>query len=169
MNDELLKALNDQIALEYASSYAYLQMAAWAHQHDLTGTATWFEVQSAEELAHARKFIDFVLDRDGTVRLQDIHAPQADFATLVDVLEASLTHEQQVTQAIGDLYALAQRVNDYQSLPLLSWFLQEQVEEEASVRTILGELRMVADNSSALLLLDRELGRRRHHAEAESG
>ena len=168
MNEELLKALNDQIALEYASSYAYLQMAAWAHQHDLTGTATWFEAQSAEELEHARKFIDFVLDRDGTVRFQDIRAPQADFPTLVDVFEASLNHEQQVTRAIGDLYALAQQVNDYQSLPLLSWFLQEQVEEEASVRTILGELGMVANNSSALLLLDRELGRRRHEEGASA-
>ena len=168
MNDELLKTLNEQIALEDASSYAYLQMAAWAHQHDLTGTATWFEVQSGEELEHARKFIDYVLDRDGAVRLQDIHAPQADFNTLVDVFEASLAHEQRVTRAIGNLYALAQRVNDYQSLPLLSWFLGEQVEEEASVRTILGELRMVADNSSALLLLDRELARRREEDAASA-
>lgn len=166
MNDELLTALNDQIALEYASSYAYLQMAAWAHQHDLTGTAAWLEEQSAEELHHAHKFIDFVLDRDGAVRLQALNAPQADFGTVVDVFEASLAHEQQVTRAIGELYAHAQRVNDYQSLPLLSWFLEEQVEEEASVRTILGELRMVADNASALLLLDRELGRRRHDQDA---
>ena len=77
MNDELLTALNDQISLEYASSYAYLQMAAWAHQHDLTGTAAWLQEQSAEELHHAHKFIDFVLDRDGAVRLQALNAPRS--------------------------------------------------------------------------------------------
>jgi ferritin len=161
MDDDLLRAFNDQIALEYASSYAYLQMATWAEEQDLTGTATWLSAQSAEELAHAHKFINYVLDRDGRVTLQAIEAPRADFDDVIAVFEASLTHEQEVTREIEKLYGLVQRVGDFQSLPLLSWFLNEQVEEEASVRTILGELRMVADNTSALLLLDRELPNRR--------
>lgn len=164
MDDALVQAYNDQIALEYASSYAYLQMSAWAAERDLTGMSAWFGTQSAEELRHAHKFIDFVLDRDGTVALQAIDAPKSDFTDVVAVFEAALEHEQTVTRAIGALYESAQAAGDYPSLPLLSWFLSEQVEEEASVRTILGELRMVADNSSALLLLDRELPSRRHDA-----
>lgn len=161
MNEKLLTAFNDQIALEYASSYEYLQMATWAEERDLTGTASWLSSQSAEELSHAHKFINHVLDRGGHVRLQTIEAPQADFTDIVGVFEASLAHEQKVTGAIEELYGLVQQAGDFQSLPLLSWFLNEQVEEESSVRTILGELRMVADNSSALLLLDRELPSRR--------
>lgn len=161
MDAALLQAFNDQIALEHASSYAYLQMAAWAEERDLTGSASWFRTQSAEEVAHAHRFADFVLDRDGTVTLQALGAPQSEFGDLVEVFEAALGHEERVTQAIGELYGAAQSAGDFQSLPLLSWFLSEQVEEEASVRTILGELRMAAESSSALLLLDRELGRRR--------
>jgi ferritin len=161
MDDALLQAFNDQIALEYASSYSYLQMAAWADDRDLTGMASWFRAQSAEELAHAHRFIDFVLDRDRQVVLQALEAPRAQFDEVVDVFEAALAHEERVTAAIGALYGRAQEQGDYQSLPLLSWFLEEQVEEEASVRTVLGELRMIAGDASALLMLDRELPGRR--------
>lgn len=164
MDDALAAAFNDQIALEYASSYAYLQMAAWAHEHDLTGTARWLEAQSAEELDHAQKFIGFLIDRDVNVRLQALEAPAADFEDPVEVFEAALRHEQRVTESIGRLYEAAQQARDLRSLPLLSWFLSEQVEEESAVRTILGELRMVTGNSSAMLLVDRELAERRTDA-----
>lgn len=161
MDDKLASEFNDQIALEYASSYAYLQMASWADEHDLAGTKAWLTAQSAEELAHAHKFIDYVHDRDGTVRLQAVDAPQADFDSVVGVFRAAYAHEQRVSAAIGRLYGIAQERGDYQSLPLLSWFLNEQVEEEATVRTILAEFEMVEQDSSALLMLDRDLAGRR--------
>ena len=166
MDEQLLTRFNDQIALEQASAQAYLQMAVWAESRDYNGAATWFRGQSTEESGHADTFIDFVLDRDGAVVLQALDAPQADFDDLVDVFQTALEHEARVTQAIGQLYAAATEVGDYQSVPLLTRFLNEQVEEEAAVRTIVGELRMVSGDPSALLMLDRELpGRRRAAAE----
>ena len=161
MDERLLTAFNDQIALEHASERAYLQMAAWADEHDFAGTAQWLREQAAEEAYHARLFMDFVLDRDGSVRLAALDAPRADYADLVEVFTAALEQERRVTTAIGSLYATAQEVADYASLPLLTWFLNEQVEEEATVSTILGELRMVAGDPSALLYLDRGMPQRR--------
>jgi ferritin len=72
-----------------------------------------------------------------------------------------LGHEEKVTASIGALYALANEQGDYVSLPLLTRFLNEQVEEEASVRTIVGELRLANGDPTALLMLDRELPGRR--------
>jgi len=161
MDPELQQAFNDQIALELSSSYAYLQMAAWFEARDLVGFASWMRAQWTEESAHATKFIDFVLDRDGEVVLQALTAPQSSFGSPLDVIEHAHAHEQRVTASIGALYALAQARQDYSSLPLLGWFLNEQVEEESSVRQIVGELRLIGDDSSALLLLDRELPARR--------
>lgn len=161
MDDRLLARFNDQIALEQASARAYLQMAIWAESRDYGGAATWFRGQATEESQHADTFIEFVLDRDGDVVLQALDAPRATFDDLVEVFATALEHESRVSTAIGELYAAANEVGDYQSLPLLSRFLTEQVEEEASVRTILGELRMVAGDPSALLMLDRELPGRR--------
>ncbi len=161
MDADLQARFNEQIGLEHASERAYLQMAAWAEAHDYTGAAAWLRSQAQEEAQHALIFIDFVLDRDGEVALTALEAPQGGFDDLVAVFSAALEHEKRVTAAIGELYAAAQESRDYPSLPLLTRFLDEQVEEEASVRTIIGELRMVADDPSALLMLDRELPGRR--------
>lgn len=164
MDSDLLRRFHDQIALEFASAFAYLQMAAWCEAHDLVGFATWMRAQANEETQHALKFFDFVLDRGAEVELQGLQAPRVGFTSPLEVLEASLAHERSVTTAIGQLYEHASRVADFASLPLLQWFLNEQVEEEASVRQIVAELRMIGDDSSALLLLDRELPGRRERA-----
>jgi len=161
MDEQLQDRFNEQIALEHASERAYLQMAAWAEAHDYTGAATWLRDQAREEAEHAQIFMDFVLDRDGEVALTALEAPQSGFDDLAAVFAAALEHEKKVTTSIGELYAASQEARDYSSLPLLTRFLDEQVEEEASVSTIVGELAMFADDPSAVLMLDRELPGRR--------
>lgn len=161
MNEQMIAAFNEQIALEHASAYAYRQMSAWADARDLSGTASWFAAQAEEETAHATMFTQHLLDRGGEVVLQAIPAPRSNFADVVEVFEASLEQERRVTAAIGELYAAAQAAADFRSIPLLTTFLQEQVEEEATVSTILGELRMAAGDPSALLMLDKGLPARR--------
>lgn len=167
MSKELQAAFNDQIALEFASAYVYLGMAAWFEAEELVGFARWMRNQAAEESAHAMKFFDHVIDRDGRVALQTVPAPASDFDSPLRVLERAHAHEQHVTEAIGRLYAQATEERDYSSLPLLNWFMSEQVEEEATVRQIVAELKMVGDDSAALLLLDREMSDR-HGAEGTS-
>lgn len=161
MNETLESALNDQIALEQESARAYRQLAIWAEEHDYSGSAQWLASQAAEENEHADIFIDHVLDRGGSVSLQPLPNPSRDFDSLVEVFRAALAHEERVTEAIGELYGLAQSEGDIRAIPLLTKFLEEQVAEEASVRTIIAELDMVADSPSATLLLDRELPGRR--------
>lgn len=161
MDPTLLTRFNDQIALEHASERAYLQMSAWADQHDFSGAATWLRSQAAEESEHASIFTDFVLDRGGEVILAALEAPRSSYASLLDVFEDALEHERTVTASIEALYAAAQQVGDYRSVPLLTRFLDEQVEEEASVGTVVAELQMVADDPSATLMIDRELPGRR--------
>ena len=161
MDEKLAAAFNDQIALEQASARAYRQLSIWAEEHDYAGSARWLASQAEEENEHADMFIDHVLDRGGAVSLQALPEPDRDFDDLGEVFRAALTHEQRVTEAIGDLYALAQSEGDVRAIPLLTRFLEEQVAEEAAVRTIIAELAMVADSRSATLLLDRELPGRR--------
>src|SRR6056297_212493 len=161
METDLQARFNDQIALEHAAERAYLQMAAWAEAHDYSGSAAWLRSQSAEEGEHARLFMDHVLDRGGEVTLAALAAPPSDFDDLLAVFVAALEHERKVTNSIGELYAAATEARAYPSLPLLTWFLEEQVEEEASVGTVVGELSQVIKDPSAVLQLDRELAGRR--------
>lgn len=160
LSPELTRAYNDQIQLEFESSFAYLQMGADFELRSLPGMASWMRLQSGEEHGHAMKFIQFVLDRGAKLELKAISAPAPTPDTVVASFEVALHHEQRVTKAIHDLYSKALDNHDYASLPLLQWFVNEQVEEESTVSTILDRLKMVGDDRTGLLFLDRELGAR---------
>lgn len=167
ISKSLEAAYNDQINLELASSYAYLQMAAFLEEENLPGMSAWMRLQAEEERVHAMKFFDFVLEREGHVELAAIAAPGLSLSTALSAFEASLAHEQKVTAAINDLYALATDERDFASYPLLNWFVEEQIEEESNVGLIVEQLRMIGEDRTALLMLDRELGARQPEAEVE--
>lgn len=160
MSAELEASFSEQITLELSSSVAYLQLSAILAAEDLTGMASWMQIQSDEERMHARKFIDHVLDRGNEVRIGAIEAPRPPAAGPIAAFEAALEHEQRVSDAIRRLYRKSIDSGEVDSVPLLSWFISEQVEEESTVSEILGRLRRIGDDGSALLFLDSELGGR---------
>jgi ferritin len=160
------KAINDQIRKEFASEYVYLAMSGWFAQRTLDGFANWMRVQAGEEHSHAIKLFDYLLDRGGDVVLQPIDAPKVKWKTPLDVFEAARAHESMVSASISDLYARAVQERDYPTQAMLQWFLTEQVEEEKTSGAIVERVKMAGDNSSALLMLDRELGERGPEAEA---
>lgn len=160
LSKELEAAYNRQIDLEFASSHAYLQLAAYFSERSLTGFEAWMRGQASEEREHALKFFDFVLDRDGEVKLGRIDAPPDLPTSVLEAFEISLDHERKVTAAIRDLFSLAEEEGDSSSYPLLQWFLQEQIEEEATVGDIVDQLSFADGNPAAILMLDREYASR---------
>jgi ferritin len=160
LNPKLAKLLNEQINNEMSSSYVYLAMSAWFEQTPYSGFAKWMFDQSREETMHALKFYQYVVDRDAAVVLQPIAKPKADFKSPIDVFEHSLKQEQKVTQQINDLFEVAEQVKDHASKNLLLWFLNEQMEEEKSVKDMLDRLKLAGNDPASLLVLDREAGQR---------
>ena len=153
-------AFNEQIRNELQSAYLYLAMAADCDKQSLPGCASWLRSQWEEEIAHAMRFYDFIIDRDGTVELKALDAPKVSFGSPLAVFERALENERAVTASINELYSLVQKEGDFASQPLLDWFVTEQVEEEATVGQIVDDLRRVGDQGEGLYLLDKELGRR---------
>ncbi|WP_129666737.1 ferritin [Phytoactinopolyspora endophytica] len=160
LNDILAKAFSEQITLELRSSIAYLQLAIALDDANLPGMASWMRIQSDEERMHAAKFIAHVTDRGNRPQIGEISAPSDPGDKVVAAFEAALAHEQQVSESIRALYRLVNAEGDIDSLPLLSWFLEEQIEEESTVSEILGRLHMIGDDGPGLLRLDEELGSR---------
>lgn len=159
LSQKLQAALNDQINAELGSAYLYLAMAAHFEASNLTGSARWMRRQAREEVSHAMKVFDFVHDRDGRVTLAAIAQPPAQFASPLEVWEQALKQEQAVTARIHKLYALAAAENDYPTQTMLQWFVNEQVEEEKTAKTILEQVRMIGPSNSAIYFLDRHLGK----------
>lgn len=153
-------AMNEQLNNELYAAYQYLSMAAYCESANLPGFAHWMRSQSREELEHAMKFYDFILERNGHVVLGAVDQPVGEFGSPLEVFEQALAHEQKVTGMINNLYGLAAEENDYASQTFLQWFVTEQIEEEKNTGDVVENLKMVGDKSEALFLLDRELGRR---------
>ena len=160
LSPKMLDALNQQINRELASEYLYLSMAAYCETLALPGIAHWLKRQAAEEHGHAMKLFDQICDRGGRVALGTLAQPPSEFGTPRQVFERVLEHERSVTASIHGLYELALAEKDYASQVCLTWFVSEQIEEEKTATQILDQLRAFPEGSSALLYLDRHLGKR---------
>lgn len=161
LNDILDKAFSEQLTLEIESSVAYLQLAIALDDADLPGMASWMRIQSDEEREHAAKFIAHATARGNRPQIGQIVAPSDPGPDVKSAFAAALANEQKVSESIRALYRLANAEGEIDSLPLLSWFLEEQVEEEATVSEIIGRLHLIGDDGPGLLRLDEELGSRR--------
>lgn len=160
LNAAIEQAMNNQIQLELKSAYAYLAMSSCFEERNLEGFARWMRRQAEEELEHAMKFFDYLHDRGGRVKLQTIEQPGGPIVSPLAAFETALHHEQRVTGSINSIYALAVQENDFASQSFLNWFVDEQVEEEKNAEYAIEQLKMAGDNQAALLMLDREFGKR---------
>jgi len=160
ISKKMQDTINNQVQAELASAYLYLSMAAYCEGKNMKGFGHWLRVQYQEETGHAMKLMDYLLERGGQPELKAIDAPPAEFGSPLNVFEKVLSHEQHVTSLIHSLYEVALAEKDYASQIFLQWFINEQVEEEASASEILEKIKMLGDKSSAIIYLDKELGKR---------
>ena len=160
IGERLSRAINDQIKNELESYYIYLSMAAYFHSISLDGMGHWMRSQAHEEMIHAMKFFEHILDRGGEVVLQDLKQLKTEWTSPLEAFKDAYEHEKFITGKINELTSIAREEKDYASEPLLAWFSDEQVEEEASAGKITDQLEMIGEDKSGLLMLDRELGQR---------
>ncbi len=161
LSKKLQDALNEQIKHEIYSAYTYLSMVAYFEAENLRGFAHWMRLQRLEELEHAMKIFDFVIDRGGRVELQAIEKPPAQFKSPLDAFEKALAHERKISGLIHKLYDQAVKENDYPTQVMLHWFIDEQVEEEKSASEVVDQLQMIGNNVAGLFILDARLGERK--------
>ena len=160
LSKKMETAINKQINAELYSGYMYLAMSSHFESINLPGFAAWLKVQAGEELGHAMKMFDYVVERGGRVTLAAIDKPPAKWASPLKAFEAVYEHECKVTAMINKLADLATAENDHATSVFLHWFIKEQVEEEASADAVVQKLKLAKDSPGPLLMLDREMSRR---------
>jgi ferritin len=153
-------AFSEQAKYELESAYIYLSMAAYFDAEGLAGMGTWMRAQVQEEVTHAMRFYKHVVERGGRVALHALSSPPQDWKSPLAAFEAAYEHEKFITGRISDLVKLAAAENDHASQTLLQWFVDEQVEEEASTSKVAQDLKLVGNDGRGILMLDRELGQR---------
>lgn len=138
---------NRQVEREGFSSNLYIAMASWADNNGFSGVAAWLYSQAEEERLHMMKFIKYINERGGKAVMPALKKPSAEFKSVEDVFKEVLKHEEFVTASINEIVALTLDEKDFNTHNFLQWFVMEQVEEEASVRTILDKVRLVGKNN----------------------
>lgn len=161
MKNELIKLFNDQIQAEFYSAYMYLQMSLDMEAKNFKGMARWLYLQYEEEREHALKFVKFLQDRGVKPEMLAIDAPPAEYGTPLQLFEKVLEHEKYVTSRINAMYEAAVEAKDYPAQNCLRWYIDEQVEEEASADEIVEKLKMVGDHIPGLFVIDGQLGARK--------
>jgi ferritin len=160
ISKKMQERLNQAINLEFESSYLYLSMAAYSEAAGLDGFAGWMKAQSGEEWGHGMKLFKYVIDQQGRVNLTAIAEPRSEWPSIVDAFEDTLAHEKTVTAAYNDLMAFAIEQRDYATQSFLQWYIDEQVEEEATAAGILEKLSMVKDRPQGILYMDSHVAKR---------
>ncbi len=161
--------MNEQIRYEQYSAHYYLAMAAYFSSENLSGFENFFLVQADGERFHAMKFYNYINEVGGRVEIKGLEDPKNDFESIQEVFELALKHEQFVTSRINKLMDIANEEKDYATISFLKWFIDEQIEEENTMGTILNKLKRIGENGAGIMMLDRELAQRTFAAPAEEG
>lgn len=145
IHPEVMDVLNDQIAVEMKASASYLAMASWCDQRELLNSKAFFYKQAEEEREHAMKIFEFINDAGGAAISPAVPSVNNEFEGLREIFEKSLDQEISVTQSIYKCYKKARSVDDFASEVFLQWFVNEQVEEEDTMRSILDIFDLMGD------------------------
>lgn len=169
ISKEMETALNEQIALEGYASYLYLSMASWCDRESLEGCARFMHRQSEEERMHKLKIFHYLSEVDGYALTPAIKQPPHEFDSIHKMFEEVYTHEQKVTASINGLVQLSQELGDHTTQNFLQWYVEEQREEEALMRSILDKIKLIGDGPLSLYYIDKEVEKINAQAEAEEG
>ncbi|MGG0655657.1 ferritin [Rummeliibacillus pycnus] len=160
LSETLHNALNDQMNFEFYSAHTYLAMAAYCTSENYDGFANFFLVQAEEERFHAMKLYNFINDMGYRATIQGFESPENDFSSVLESFKIALLHEKEVTRRIYELSDIALDEREHATMAFLKWFIDEQVEEEATIDTLIHKFERIVNDSNAIFMLDAELAGR---------
>ncbi len=157
LSEKITDALNHQIMLEAHSSFVYLAMGSWCDKEGLKGCAEFFYTQADEERAHMLKIFHYINEMDGQAHVPAVQQPDIQYASIQDVFKRVYEQEKTITKSIYNLLSLCQTEFDHSTTNFLQWYVTEQREEEALVRSILDIIRLIGEGGQSLYYIDKEL------------
>jgi ferritin len=157
LSEKVLNALNKQIELEGYASFLYLSMASWCDKEALAGCTAFMRRQSDEEREHMLKLYDYISDRDGHALTPSVAQVPHEFDSVQNMFEMVYAHEQKVSASINNIVTLCLSENDHTTQLFLQWYIGEQQEEEALMRSILDTIKLIGNGPQSLYYIDKEI------------
>ena len=146
--------LNDAYSNELAASHLYRHLAIQLHRNGWFGAASYFSGESREELTHADRISDFMDGRGTVAKVGNVAAVNDKLADLRDAIEIAYQTELDLERKYVSGYS---GCDDEITRQFLLWFLEEQRKSVAKYSDLIARLDAVADDKTAMLLIDKEL------------
>ena len=146
ISKELEAAMNAQVGREFGASLQYVNIASYFDADSLPQLAAFFYRQADEEKMHAMKFVHYIVEAGGQVRVPSVDEPIYDFQSAKEAVQAALNWEVEVTKQINNLMDLAIEQKDHIGQDFLRWFVAEQLEEVSTMDTLLAVVDRAGSN-----------------------
>ncbi len=146
IDSKAAQLLNEQVGHEFSAFMQYVAVSTWFDAEAFPELSKYFARQADEERSHAMKMIQFLNDTDQQVIIPAIPASQSSFQSVKEAIQLAYDQEVRVTEQIKEIYNVAANSNDRLTQNFLQWFLEEQVEEVASMDTLLKIADRAGDN-----------------------
>lgn len=157
LSKTIQEAVNKQIKVEADSSQIYLAMASWAEVQGFEGISAFMYKQSDEERMHMLKLVKYANQRGGEAKIPSVFEPVLDCSSFKALFTQLYEHEVMVSQSINELVHISLNEKDYATHNFLQWYVSEQIEEEATARTILDKINLIGDDKGGLYLFDNDM------------
>ena len=158
ISEKMATRLNEQVKNEYFAFWSYQAMAYSLETMGYKGFANWFYAQAKEEMGHASKIANYMLDQGAEVKLLALPQPKVDYKSVQEVVEAALQHELNVTKQVHEIATMAEADKDFATRKFIDWKVEEQVEEVSSMNNLLDMVKM-CETKGQLFMLEGRLAR----------
>jgi ferritin len=160
LSDSICKALNSQMTQEAHSAQIYLALGSWANVQGYDGVSNFLFRHANEERNHMMKFLEYILERGATAKIEAIPDPGPDPKGVYDCFERAFVQELDNTREIYKIVKMSFDESDWATWNFLQWFVKEQTEEETLIMNMLDRLKIAggaAATGESLYAIDRDL------------
>ncbi len=157
LSKTIQSAIDAQIKIEADSSQIYLAMASWAEVQGFEGISAFMYKQADEERMHMLKLVRYANQRGGDAKIPSVIEPVLDCSSFKALFTQLYEHEVKVSASINELVHVSLSERDYATHNFLQWYVAEQIEEEATARTILDKINLIGDDKGGLYLFDNDM------------
>ena len=161
LNKEIISLLNNQIWLENMSSYYYLKLSVLCNENGFSGVSKFFVDQSNEEREHMMKIFNYMLEQDEEPVVPSYNYIEEDEDlknfNLLYIFENSLVNEKEITNSINELVIKCKETGDSRTENFLTWFVEEQNEEEQKFKDLIDDLKIIDGDKFGLYNFNKTL------------
>lgn len=154
IDSDLRKLLIAQIGHELSAHQTYMGIALYFERQSLKRWGKLFRHQSIEEAQHAAKIMDFLTDNGIDFDLPALKSASTKYDSALAACRRALKSERDVAAQFDRMAAVAAAAGDHRGHQFLQWFIEEQVEEESKMQSLIDLIDSGVNLFQAEALLD---------------